>query len=131
MICFSAQADKLDNIGHELIHRFRDVGLCVPNRAPSILIGNPQGNIETVIRDSVAKAQRDFGSAPDLILIILKASSVPMYAAIKQALDIGYGIASQGMVAEKVFKGRGLAQYLANISLKVYNVVAQSVVVAS
>lgn len=74
--------------------------------------------METIIRNAIAKANQDFRSPPDLILIVLKASSIPIYHAIKQALDVVQGIASQVMVAEKVFKDRGLAQYLANISMK-------------
>lgn len=77
--------------------------------------------MESIFRNAIAKAQQDFRSPPDLILIILKASSVPVYHAIKQALDVVQGIASQVMVADKVFKDRGLAQYLANISMKVSN----------
>jgi hypothetical protein len=70
---------------------------------------------------AITKAEQEFRSSPDLIIIIVKANSTQIYQAIKQALDIRQGIASQVMVAEKVFKDRGLQQYLANISMKVRN----------
>jgi hypothetical protein len=116
-----AQVDRLENLGREIIQGFRAVGMSVPRDPPSIFASNPQGDMEIIFRDAIAKANQDFHSPPDLILIVLKASSIPVYHSIKQALDIVQGTASQVMVAEKVFKDRGLAQYLANISMKVSN----------
>jgi hypothetical protein len=84
--------------------------------------------MKTIFLNAIAKASQDFRSPPDLVLIVLKASSIPVYHAIKQALDVVQGIASQVMVAEKVFKERGLAQYLANISMKVSNFAASFMV---
>jgi hypothetical protein len=95
--------------------------MSVPSDPPSILVGNPQGDMESIFRNAINKAEQDFGSPPDLILIVIKTNSIPVYHAIKQALDIVQGIASQVMVAEKVFRDRGLPQYLANISMKVSN----------
>jgi len=95
---------------------------------PLIFAGNPQGDMEIIFRDAIAKANQDFRCPPDLILIILKASSIPVYHSIKQALDVVQGTASQVMVAEKVFRDRGLAQYLANISMKVSNSASPSMV---
>lgn len=121
LISFTPQVDRLGNLGREVIQGFRAVGMSVPRDPPSILVGNPQGDMEAIFRDAIDKAKEDFRSPPDLIFIVLKASSIPVYRAIKQALDVVQGIASQVMVAEKVFKDRGLAQYLANISMKVSN----------
>jgi eukaryotic translation initiation factor 2C len=121
VISFTPQVDRLENLGREIIQAFRAVGMSVPSNPPSILVGNPQGDVETILRNAIDKASQDFRSPPDLILIVLKASSIPIYHAIKQALDVVQGIASQVMVAEKVFKDRGVAQYLANISMKVGN----------
>lgn len=95
--------------------------MSVPRDPPKFLVGNTQGDMVSIFRNAIIKAEQDFRNPPDLILIVLKASSIPIYHAIKQALDVVQGIASQVMVAEKVFKDRGLAQYLANISMKVSN----------
>ena len=93
--------------------------MSVPSSPPSILVGNPQGDLESIFYNAINKAEQDFGRQPDLIIVVLKTSSIPVYRAVKQALEIGHGIASQVMLAEKVFKDRGQPQYLANISMKV------------
>lgn len=122
LISFTPQVDKLDHLGREIIRSFRAVGMSVlPRDPPSVLVGNPQGNMESIFRNAITKAEQDFGSPPDLILVVLKTSSIPIYHAIKQALDVVHGIACQVMVADKVFKERGQQQYLANISMKVSN----------
>ncbi len=131
LISFIPQIDRLENLGREIVQSFRAVGMSVPRDPPSILVGNPQGDMQSIFRNAISKAEQNFGSPPDLILIVLKANSIPIYHGIKQSLDVIQGIASQVMVAEKVFKDRGQPQYLANISMKVSSSAPPSMVIGS
>ena len=101
----------------ELIKGFRAVGMSVPNRPPAALMGNPQSNMETVVQQSIQKARNEFGIPPDVILVLLEAPTIPLYRAIKNALDVREGVASQIMAGEKALKCQ--PQYIANIALKV------------
>ncbi len=119
MICFRRHDDAVDRLGVELIKGFRAVGINVPSIPPVLVVGHLYDDIEAVISHCIGKAQNGFGSRPDLILFLLQGASVPLYTALKHALDISEGIASQVMVFEKACKERGQAQYIANVSMKV------------
>ena len=67
--------------------------MSVLSRLLLTLVSNPQGDIKSIFCNSTAKAQHNFSSALDLILIVLKASSTFIYYAIKQALDVVESIA--------------------------------------
>jgi eukaryotic translation initiation factor 2C len=116
-ISFAGQVDE--RFGFELLKGFRAVGLSVPNQPPALLVGNPNGDIKQIVNNAIQKATQTFGAPPDLILVLLPKASIPLYVALKSALDIHYGIASQVMLAEKALKERGQAQYIANIAMKV------------
>jgi eukaryotic translation initiation factor 2C len=119
LVSFIASS-QVQRFGEELLKGLRTVGLSVPSDPPAILVENAQGDIRQIVNNAVQKAEQHFsGSTPDLILAILPKSSVSLYTALKSALDIHYGIASQVMLAEKALKERGQAQYIANIAMKV------------
>lgn len=90
----------------------------VPNQSPAIMLGNPFGDIKSVIESAIGKAQSLFGLAPDLIFLLIQGTSVPLYTAVKNSLDVNKGIASQVMLIEKALKDRGQQQYIANIAMK-------------
>lgn len=110
---------QLERFGSEMVRSFTDCGMTVPREGPPIIVGNPFGNLTQVVKDSVARAHNNFGVPPDVIFVILQGASVPIYKTIKAGLDVHMGIASQVMLQEKALSGRGSAQYLANIAMKV------------
>ncbi|ELR04129.1 hypothetical protein VC83_02051 [Pseudogymnoascus destructans] len=111
--------NQLERFGSEMVRSFTDCGMTVPREGPPIIVGNPFGNLTLVVKDSVARAHNKFGVPPDVIFIILQGASVPIYKTLKAGLDVHIGIASQVMLQEKALSGRGSAQYLANIAMKV------------
>ncbi|OBT88213.1 hypothetical protein VE02_02429 [Pseudogymnoascus sp. 03VT05] len=111
--------NQLERFGSEMVRSFTDCGMTVPREGPPIIVGNPYGNLTQVVQDSIARAHNNFGTRPDVIFIILQGASVPIYKTLKAGLDVHEGIASQVMLQEKALSGRGSAQYLANIAMKV------------
>jgi hypothetical protein len=91
----------------------------VPTRPPAIILGNPFGDIKSIVDNAINKAQSLFSLAPDVIFLLMQGASVPLYTAIKNSLDVNEGIASQVMLVEKALKDRGQPQYIANIAMKV------------
>jgi len=58
------------------------------------MLENPHGSIMTVIESAIKKAHHLFGLAPNAVFLLLQGTSIPLYTAIKNALDIHKGIAS-------------------------------------
>jgi eukaryotic translation initiation factor 2C len=110
---------QLERFGGEMVRSFSDCGMNVPREGPPVMVGNPFGNLIQVTNDAVARAHNKFGSPPDVIFYILQGASTPIYKTLKAGLDVHLGIASQVMLQEKALSGRGSAQYLANIAMKV------------
>jgi len=111
--------DLLQKFGQDIITSFRACGLTVPKQPPPVLVGNAQAGMKQVMEDARARAHNQFGFPPTVIFIVLQGSSIPLYKALKAGLDVHMGIASQVMLQEKAFSGKGSAQYLANIAMKV------------
>lgn len=104
----------------EVVKVFRSTGIQTPAEIPSVMEGNPQGNIKQIVTEAISIAHNKFGSPPSLLMVLIQGGpSIPLYAKLKSLLD-NMGIASQVMVAEKsIMKLQGQMQYLANIAAKV------------
>jgi hypothetical protein len=120
IICFGdAPQQVVQQFAGEILKGFRNVGMGVPRDPPIPMMGNPYGDMRETMASAIDKAKAAFGGPPDVIFHLLKGSSIPIYQAIKSALDVHLGIASQVMLMDKALGGRGQAQYIANIALKV------------
>ena len=109
----------LDRFCGEMVTSFRSCGMNVPAQGPATLIGNAEGHMPSIVNNACEAATRKFGAPPDVIFFVLQGSSSQTYSFVKMGLDVKMGIASQVMLQEKALTGRGTAQYLANIAMKV------------
>jgi eukaryotic translation initiation factor 2C len=101
----------------EIQKGFGGLGMAVPHQPPPYIMGNPQGDMRQTLNDCIAKANSIFRAPPDIIFVVLGATSTPIYAGIKKILDCQFGIASQVMIEDKAFKCQ--PQYIANNGVKV------------
>ncbi|PKK79735.1 Piwi-domain-containing protein [Rhizophagus irregularis] len=100
----------------ELVTTCQDTGMNIPNKNPPIQHCNPQGPIETSLRQVWVKAGNLAKSKPQLILCILPNTGVPLYAEIKRVSDTVIGVASQCIQGKHMFAAK--KQYCANVCLK-------------
>ncbi|PKC13872.1 Piwi-domain-containing protein [Rhizophagus irregularis] len=100
----------------ELVTTCQDTGMNIPNKNPPIQHCNPQGPIETSLRQVWVKAGNLAKSKPQLILCILPNTGVPLYAEIKRVSDTVIGVASQCVQGKHMFAAKKL--YCANVCLK-------------
>ncbi|PKY39143.1 Piwi-domain-containing protein [Rhizophagus irregularis] len=100
----------------ELVTTCQDTGMNIPNKNPPIQHCNPQGPIETYLRQVWVKAGNLAKSKPQLILCILPNTGVPLYAEIKRVSDTVIGVASQCVQGKHMFAAKKL--YCANVCLK-------------
>ncbi|TPX63495.1 hypothetical protein SpCBS45565_g06583 [Spizellomyces sp. 'palustris'] len=100
----------------ELISTCRDTGVDIRQLQPPIRHANPLGNIEAILKAAFMDAGNASNHKPQLILVILPNTGVPLYAEIKRIADTVIGIATQCMQAKHVFAAK--KQYCANICLK-------------
>ncbi|KAI8917692.1 Piwi domain-containing protein [Powellomyces hirtus] len=100
----------------ELITTCRDTGMDIRQMQPPIRHANPLGNIEAILKAAFMDAGNASNHKPQLVLIILPNTGVPLYAEIKRIADTVIGVATQCMQAKHVFAAK--KQYCANICLK-------------
>ncbi|RGB43667.1 Piwi domain-containing protein [Rhizophagus diaphanus] len=101
----------------ELVTTCQDTGMNIPNKNPPIQHCNPQGPIETSLRQVWVKAGNLAKLKPQLILCILPNTGVPLYAEIKRVSDTVIGVASQCVQGKYImFAAKKL--YCANVCLK-------------
>ncbi|CAG8457935.1 8826_t:CDS:2 [Funneliformis mosseae] len=100
----------------ELVNTCQDTGMNIPNKNPPIVQGNPQGNIEQMLRQAWVKAGNMSKSPPQLIVCILPNTGVPLYAEIKRVSDTVIGVATQCVQSKHIFQAK--KQYCANVCLK-------------
>ncbi|KAJ1550047.1 hypothetical protein HK096_009047, partial [Nowakowskiella sp. JEL0078] len=101
----------------ELALTCRETGIDIRHVNPPLRYGNPQGNIENILKMAYLEAGSFTEMKPQLILCILPNSGVPLYAEIKRVTDTIIGIASQCVQSKHVLKA--IKQYCANVALKV------------
>lgn len=100
--------------------QFANYGIAVnPKSYPQWTLSNPHGDLERMIGEMISKLQNANGMRPNLLIFVLSAQATEPYVTIKNICDTVFGIASQCMVLEKCFNGKGQMQYLGNIALKV------------
>lgn len=109
----------IDTFGAEMVRQFRACGMTVPQQGPALLVGNPQGHMATIVDEACQKARSKFNADPNVIFFVLQGASTQIYQLLKMGLDVKKGIASQVMLQEKAFSGKGTQQYIANIAMKV------------
>ncbi|KAI8591999.1 Piwi domain-containing protein [Geranomyces variabilis] len=100
----------------ELITTCRDTGMDVRQHQPPIRYANPQGNVEAILKAAYMDAGSASGIKPQMVLIILPHTGVPLYAEIKRVADTIIGVATQCMQSKHVFAPK--KQYCANVCLK-------------
>ncbi|CAI2189473.1 4647_t:CDS:2 [Funneliformis geosporum] len=101
----------------ELVITCQDTGMNIQNMHPPIMQGNPQGNIEEILKQAWLKAGNTSKSHPQLILCILPNAGVPLYAEIKRVCDTIIGVATQCVQSKVVFQAK--KQHCANLCLKI------------
>ncbi|KAI9106068.1 Piwi domain-containing protein [Phlyctochytrium arcticum] len=101
----------------ELIVTCRDTGVDIRQMQPPIRHANPLGNIAAILKAAYMDAGNASNHKPQLILVILPNTNVPLYAEIKRIADTDVGIATQCMQSKHVFAAK--KQYCANICLKI------------
>ncbi|KAI9836342.1 MAG: hypothetical protein M1838_005079 [Thelocarpon superellum] len=109
----------IGRFGEAIGMAFSQLGMSVPQAAPSFVKGNPQGDVRLMIADLLSKADAQFLQKPQILFFLLHSGADRLYGAIKNACDVQFGVASQVMLVEKAMKQRGQTQYLANVGLKV------------
>ncbi|KAI8802950.1 Piwi domain-containing protein [Cladochytrium replicatum] len=95
----------------------RETGIEIRNMNPPVRYGNPQGNIENILKTAYMEAGDSVNAKPQLIVCILPNAGVPLYAEIKRITDTVVGIASQCVQSKHVFQAK--KQYCANVALKI------------
>ncbi|KAK3835053.1 MAG: Piwi domain-containing protein [Linnemannia gamsii] len=100
----------------ELSITCQNTGMQVPNKNPRIGYLNPHGEIEVTLRQQWLAAG-DKEHAPQLLLVVLPNTGVPLYAEIKRVTDTVLGVASQCVQIAHARKAK--VQYLANVCLKI------------
>ena len=110
----------IEEFSRAIIGNFGSLGIEVPSRPPTFLMGNPQGAIDQMIGELGAKTQSAFGGIkPQVLFFAFDASSDFLYKGIKHACDVKFGVASQVVIFAKALKNNGQDQYIANLGLKV------------
>lgn len=111
---FSEQ--QAEHFVRELIITCTDTGMHITNKSPRIAYLNPHGDIETSLRPHWLAAGKDANRAPQLLLIVLPNTGVPLYAEIKRVTDTILGVASQ--CVQMAHARQAKKQYCANVCLK-------------
>ncbi|KAG9294768.1 hypothetical protein G9A89_008247 [Geosiphon pyriformis] len=121
VVVFGSEKDHplqaVRNFVRELIVTCTDTGMNVPNKLPPLMYGNPVGDIESTLRQAWIRAGNSAKAQPQLVLIILPNTGVPLYAEIKRVGDTVIGVATQCCQGKHTVAAR--KQYCANICLKV------------
>ncbi|KAL1922369.1 uncharacterized protein VTP21DRAFT_9908 [Calcarisporiella thermophila] len=112
---FSMQEAK--HLVREFCQQCNTCGLDVRYRSPYIEFANPQGDVERSMRQAFSRADREARKPPQLMLVVLPDSSMPLYAEVKRIGDTILGVPTQCMVFNKCRSAK--PQYLANVILKV------------
>ncbi|KAI9798769.1 MAG: hypothetical protein M1833_004599 [Piccolia ochrophora] len=110
---------SLQNFCRTVQRGFIDLGIGASRDLPLFLVGNPQGEIRTIIGELMSKAHSQSGKKLEVLMILIHGASDRLYRAIKHVCDVQFGVVSQVMLVEKAIYGKGQMQYIANIGLKV------------
>ncbi|KAG9307330.1 hypothetical protein G9A89_017158 [Geosiphon pyriformis] len=100
----------------ELIKTLGENGMNITNPHPKILHANPQGNIESTIRQAYQTAGNQTQQKPQLLLCILQARST-LYDEIKRVEDTVLGVPTQCAMGKKILRAN--KQYYGMLGLKI------------
>ncbi|KAF9906622.1 hypothetical protein EC991_000423 [Linnemannia zychae] len=100
----------------ELAITCTDTGMQVTNKSPKIGYANPHGDIEASLRQYWTAAGNQVKQKPQLLLIVLPNTGVPLYAEIKRVTDTVLGVSSQ--CVQMAHARQAKKQYCANVCLK-------------
>ncbi|KJA19691.1 hypothetical protein HYPSUDRAFT_143440 [Hypholoma sublateritium FD-334 SS-4] len=94
------------------------VGINIVNVEPvTRYITNPQGVIETQLRQLGVDCIKKYKTPPHLLLVVLPEGANEIYTAVKHCGDVTMGVATQCLIARKCTRAKD--QYWANVMLKV------------
>ena len=112
---------EIEEFCRELHSALEGHGIMGPSSPPALLRGNAiGGDAEAIVQDAMRKTDSIFSARPELILFLVHQQSSPgLYKACKNVCECVFGIPSQFMVSEKAMSGRGRAQYLSNVAMKI------------
>ncbi|CAG8522996.1 5713_t:CDS:10 [Ambispora gerdemannii] len=100
----------------ELVISCQEVGLHIPNRSPPIMHANPQGDVDSVLKQAWLRAGNAVQAQPQLIVCILPTTGESLYAEIKRVCDTEIGVASQCVQLRHMMQAK--KQYCVNLCLK-------------
>ncbi|CAG8434696.1 7785_t:CDS:10 [Diversispora eburnea] len=100
----------------ELIITCQDNGMNIPNKTPPIMHSNPQGDVESSLKQAWLRAGNAAKAQPQMLLCVLPNTGVPLYAEIKRVTDTVIGVASQCIQGRHMMQAK--KQYCANVCLK-------------
>jgi eukaryotic translation initiation factor 2C len=107
----------LDRFFREIVSGFIDKGMNVTNRTPIMINADPQGNIETILKDAGSKAFKATKLAPQVIFCVVNNVNTALYPEIKRVSDTVIGVPTQCLQSKHIADAN--KQYCANVSLKV------------
>ncbi|CAI2175449.1 1381_t:CDS:10 [Funneliformis geosporum] len=110
------QKEVVDVFLRELIKTLGENGMNVVNPTPPIMHANPQGNIETTIRQAHTAAGNAAHYKPQLIICVLQGRST-LYDEIKRIEDTVLGVPTQCLISNKLYKPN--KQYCGMLGLKI------------
>ncbi|KAJ3030641.1 Eukaryotic translation initiation factor 2C [Rhizophlyctis rosea] len=120
VVCFLQERDCpppiRDKFIQELATTCGKLGMKIETRNPPVLYANPAGNVEGALKSAFMQAGNAASSRPQLLLIILPNTGVPLYAEIKRVSDTVLGIPTQCVQIKHV--GQAKTQYCQNVALK-------------
>ncbi|KAL7753006.1 hypothetical protein RI367_001457 [Sorochytrium milnesiophthora] len=115
---FQLDERKARDILVSMIRTMEDTGLKFES-FPVVQGDDSLQSIEPCLRRIVDMMQGKYERKPTIIFVILPDKSTQRYAEIKAVGEVMLSIPTQCMQAEKLVNPRGMAQYAANIALKV------------
>ncbi|KAF9123989.1 hypothetical protein BGW39_008545 [Mortierella sp. 14UC] len=120
VVVFGTERDfsesQVQHFVRELSITCSDTGMQVTNKSPPIGYVSPHGNIEASLRQHWMAAGKQANAAPQLLLIVLPNTGVPLYAEIKRVTDTVLGVSSQ--CVQMAHARQAKKQYCANVCLK-------------
>ncbi|KAJ3053657.1 eukaryotic translation initiation factor 2C, 2 [Rhizophlyctis rosea] len=120
VVCFMHERDcppaVREKFVNELCNTCTQLGMQMQNRSPPVLYANPAGNVEGALKSAFMQAGNAVSSRPQMLLIVLPNTGVPLYAEIKRVSDTILGIPTQCVQYRHVNQAK--SQYCQNVALK-------------
>ena len=86
----------LQSFARALVASLAGLGLTTPSEPPALILGNPQGDLNEILKALFAKTGNHFQRKPQLFIVLLHQDCTPaIYKVIKNCCERQYGVASQ------------------------------------